>query len=199
MRQKSLNTYKIEHGIEDSSIINIGQIPEIKEKIKSKVGNKKTNPDFWKEQIKKLQNTCLEKYGVRSFSQTNEFAKKVHYKVTYNGQQFDSKWEVKVAKYCLENGIEFKYQPEISFEYEVNGKKHYYHPDFLINGKLYEIKGDHFLAEDGTWFNPYDKNDTEKQKARQKCCLANNVIVLYSNELKNLEQILNFGSVREEC
>ena len=27
-------------------------------------------------------------------------------------------------------------------QYEYDGKVHTYHPDFLINGKVYEVKGD---------------------------------------------------------
>lgn len=37
-----------------------------------------------------------------------------------------------------------------TFEYEFAGKILVYVPDFEVNGELYELKGDQFLAEDGT-------------------------------------------------
>ena len=56
--------------------------------------------------------------------------------------KFDSTWEVLVYEFCMENGIEVEYSPNIVFEYECFGEIHTYHPDFIINGKLYEVKGD---------------------------------------------------------
>lgn len=56
---------------------------------------------------------------------------------------FDSKWEIKVFVICrIENQIDCEYQPNIHFTYTVREKQLNYHPDFLINGQLYEVKGD---------------------------------------------------------
>ena len=59
--------------------------------------------------------------------------------------KFDSTWEVKVYEYCKMQNIDIEYQPNISFQYFYNNKKHVYHPDFLINGQVYEVKGEQFF------------------------------------------------------
>lgn len=92
----------------------------------------------------KIRLTTFETYGVEHYSQTNNFAKYHRKRIQYDGLTFDSSWEIKVYKYCMENNIPFEYQPSISFEYVYNNKIYIYQPDFLINGKLYEIKGDHY-------------------------------------------------------
>ena len=58
---------------------------------------------------------------------------------------FDSKWEVNVYVYCREHALSVKYHPNIKFKYSYGEKIHWYFPDFLIDGKLYEVKGDHFF------------------------------------------------------
>ena len=55
---------------------------------------------------------------------------------------FGSSWEFKVYDFLKEHGIEFEYQPSISFEYEYDGKVHTYHPDFKVGDKIFEVKGD---------------------------------------------------------
>ena len=63
-REKSKNTMKIRYGVE-----NPYQIPEIIEKIK------KINKEKEKESLEKQQQTCLKKYGVKSYLQTKEIKK----------------------------------------------------------------------------------------------------------------------------
>ena len=60
---------------------------------------------------------------------------------------FDSKWELIVYDYCIQHGLRVEYQPGIRFEFEFCGRKFGYYPDFKINGKLYEVKGDHFFKD----------------------------------------------------
>ena len=136
----------------------------------------------------KMRQTCLEKYGVESFSQTNEFAKYHRKQIEYDGITFDSSWEVKVYQYCKENNIPCEYQPDITFEYEYDGKKHYYHPDFLINGKLYEVKGGQFF-EGNKMICPYDRDEYKDglAEAKHQCMIKNNIIILnnISNEVIN--------------
>lgn len=190
LRLKGIDTFKKEHNISELDIVNIGQIEEVKDKIRQKVGNKSTNPELWQKHTEKLQRTCLEKYGVRSYSQTNEFAKKIHHSSELNNIKFDSSWELKIAKFCIEHNIEFEYQPNNYFEYEYNGKIYHYFPDFKIHEKFYEVKGNQFIKEDGSWQNPWNHSDDKKQEARHQCCLANNVIILSSNELDQLDKFL---------
>lgn len=64
-------------------------------------------------------------------------------------------------------------------EYFYNDEKHYYLPDFELNGQLYEIKGDH-LFEKLLQPNTLDN-------AKYKCMLQNNVIILQSKEYSKYE------------
>ena len=52
----------------------------------------------------------------------------------------DSTYELAYLIYCLDHNIDIKRCSE-TFEYEYEGKKHKYHPDFIVNNELIEIKG----------------------------------------------------------
>lgn len=96
----------------------------------------------------RLRNSMLDIYNVEYYSQTYEYHKnKKHkfYSDKYPEFTFDSTWEVKVYEFCKDNNIPVEYSPAISYEYEYDGKIWTYHPDFLINGKVYEVKGDQFF------------------------------------------------------
>lgn len=58
----------------------------------------------------------------------------------YKGIYCDSTYELAYLIYCLDHNIDIKRCNE-TFEYEYEGKKHKYHPDFIVNGELIEIKG----------------------------------------------------------
>lgn len=58
----------------------------------------------------------------------------------YKGIYCDSTYELAYLIYCLDHNIDIK-RCEETFEYEYNGKKHKYHPDFVVNGEIVEIKG----------------------------------------------------------
>lgn len=68
---------------------------------------------------------------------------------TLDGIIFDSSWELAYYIYLRDYGILFEYHPNIEFHYkneEDDEKFHIYHPDFKVNNKLVEIKGN-YLAE----------------------------------------------------
>lgn len=60
----------------------------------------------------------------------------------YNGIKFHGTWELKYAKWLDENNVKWR-RPNEKFEYEFEGKKRFYTPDFyLIEEECYvEIKG----------------------------------------------------------
>ena len=62
--------------------------------------------------------------------------------------------------------------------------EHYYIPDFEINGRLVEIKGDQFFKEDGTMQCPFDHNYDGQVEAKHQCMLNNNVLIIRSSEYK---------------
>ena len=154
-----------------------------------------------KELLEKAKATMLERYGVENCSQSPELSKnKRHSFSGPNGILFRSKAEVEVAEFCEANLLEWKYEPT-SIEYiDSLGNKHRYIPDFEIEGKLYEVKGPH-LWKDGKLLHTYSKNDPysydtkeEILKAKSKCMKDNHVVVILSNELDKLEQLLGVKS-----
>ena len=154
----------------------------------------------------KMKQTCLERYGVDSYTKTPEFHKKSHKPYTnpkYPDMTFGSSWEFLVYDFLIENHIQFEYQPSISFEYEYDGKVHTYHPDFLINGKVYEVKGDQFFRinestgqeemycpyRNPDWSDEYYQWMCEKYETKHQCMLKNNVIILRHSDIKNIGSI----------
>lgn len=69
----------------------------------------------------------------------------------YHGIHCDSSWELAFVLYCELNNLSVK-RCELKLPYEYNGKIYNYHPDFEVNGKIYEIKGH------------WDEKDKEKNK-----------------------------------
>ena len=69
----------------------------------------------------------------------------------YNGLYCGSSWELAYLIYNIENGNEVKRCDE-KFEY-INsyGKNSHYHPDFVVEDKIVEIKG----PQDKEWQNKY--------------------------------------------
>ena len=61
----------------------------------------------------------------------------------------------------------------------------YYQPDFLIDGQLYEVKGDQFFEGD-KMINPYDRNQDGLYEAKHQCMLNNGVIILKVEDIKRL-------------
>ena len=151
---------------------------------------------------RKMQLTCQAKFGHPSYTQSSEYHKNKKHKFEskkYPGNKFDSTWEVKVYEFCNDNSIPIEYSPTISYEYMYDGQVWTYHPDFLINGKIYEIKGDHFFRIDESghevMINPYrnpDWSDEQyawicgKFEAKYQCMIANNVTILRSKDIENL-------------
>lgn len=58
----------------------------------------------------------------------------------WNGYYCASTYELVFTIYNLDHGISFERNKQ-SFPYEWKGKKHLYYPDYIIDGKFYEVKG----------------------------------------------------------
>lgn len=144
----------------------------------------------------------LDHYGVEHYSQTFTFTKKIHRKYTnskYPDMTFGSSWEFLVYDFLTEHNIKFEYQIK-PIDYEYDGKTHKYFPDFLVNGRIYEVKGDNFFRineETGkeemycTWRNPEWTDDYYEwrcglEEAKHQCMLANGVTILRHSQIKNL-------------
>lgn len=146
------------------------------------------------EEIKqKMRETSLDKYGTSNPMQSPKVYKhslcgKPKY-IAPNGNKYDSSWEYLYDKYLTENNIEHEYQSSVTLTwYDSENKEHVYIPDFKVGDTLIEIKGDHFFDTNGNFINPY--NRTEKGYAdallKYKCMIDNNVQILTSKELKEL-------------
>lgn len=57
----------------------------------------------------------------------------------YKGIWCDSTYELVYLIYCLDNKVEIKRCQDV-FTYEIDGKIKKYHPDFIVNGNIVEIK-----------------------------------------------------------
>lgn len=58
----------------------------------------------------------------------------------YEGVYCGSTYELAFLIYHLDNNSNIA-RCDKSFDYEFNGKSHKYYPDFIVDGKIYEIKG----------------------------------------------------------
>lgn len=140
------------------------------------------NPSQNKELYAKARNTCKERYGTEYYIQSIDNFKKFTSKFLFNGIYFDSSWELYFYIYNLMNNVPIEHE-SVRLEYEFNGKKHFYYPDFKINNNLYEIKGHQFIKENGEMYNPYDDSEKDLSLAKQKCAIENNVIFITKNEI----------------
>ena len=157
----------------------------------------------------KMKRTKLERYGDENYVNTtksnetnrtnhgglhNSQTKDWHFsfknrkrKFCFDNILFDSTWEIKLYKFCKENNMNVIYQPCTIDYYDDNNKHHVYHPDFAIDGRLYEVKGNHLL-KDGRLYNPFsDTFDVYKQR----CMDDNNVTIISFKEIKNLKEFFN--------
>ncbi len=132
--------------------------------------------DRWRTQRKE---TMIKKYGVETPIQNEEIKLRIlanstpgrHFKgYLYDNKKFDSSYELAYYIWLQHLGKQFIYHPETPLEYlGSDGKKHWYMPDFLIEGKFYEIKGDMFFNKKGEPYNPYNKKFWwEKYNAMQE-------------------------------
>ena len=86
--------------------------------------------------------------------------------------------------------------------YEYDGKTYYYIPDFLVNGRIYEVKGDMFFRINETtgkeeMFCPYGRKKLGEEKwnwlcgkyeAKHQCMIRNNVIILRELDISNISK-----------
>ena len=103
-------------------------------------------------------------------------------------------------EFCKDNNISVEYSPKISYEYDYDGRTWTYHPDFIINGKVYEVKGDYFFRinestgqevmfcpyREPEWTDEYYVWKCGQYEAKHQCMLRNNVPILREDDIDNL-------------
>lgn len=97
----------------------------------------------------------------------------------YNDVVFDSSWELAVWIYHIDHNIKIERQP-IQLKYEMNGSMHTYLPDFRIDGKLVEVKGDQLFDKNG---NPIF-NNKHPWKEKYQCMIDNNITIWKYKDVK---------------
>lgn len=159
----------------------------------------------------RTKQTNLEKYGVEYTFQVDEFrvkSKKTLLKkygvafppsrrYSYKNLSFDSLPELALFLYAEANNENITRLP-IEFSYIVAGKTYRYYPDFEYQGRLIELKGNQFLAADGTWHNPYDHSFDSRMQAKRQCALQHGVEIWYPEDYKfYLDWFLQKGYKKE--
>ena len=151
----------------------------------------------WKQKIRQF---WINRFGVDNFSKTPLFSSFCRKRIFHDGIWFDSNWEIIVYEFCKLNQLDFIYSPKIVFQYEYDGRNFTYHPDFIINGKIYEVKGNQFFRTNSDtgeeeMFIPYGRKrygeklwkwKCAKEEAKHQCMLKNNVRILRDADIQNL-------------
>lgn len=159
VKEKKLKTCKEKYG---------GGSPICDENIRKKAENTKLKKYGNKNNIEKAKSTWIEKYGVDNPMKYSEIVQKAlkskHFEtlkkrgLVYNGVYFDSSWELAYYIWLTDNNKKFIYQPQTPIEYiDENNVKRLYYPDFLVDGKFIEIKGNQFFNEKNEPYNLYKK------------------------------------------
>lgn len=164
---------------EKYDVDNVFQIPSVVLAIK-KTKLDRYNDENYNNRSKSMQ-TCLNIYGVPHPQQSHDIRVLQQQRYLYNGQHFDSSWELAYMLWLKSTKIAFEYQPDIKFKYVYDGTAHWYFPDFMVAGELVEIKGPHFfITIDGVtrMINPYDRNQDGKYDAKYKCMMENGVRII---------------------
>jgi len=178
---------------EKYGVDNVFQLQEVKDKIKNTfMENYGVDHNFKAPEIKeKRKNTMIERYGFEYPLQSLEIREKMltsgeHIGALkgyrYNDINFDSSYELAYYLWLTHLNKQFIFHPKIPMSYVGNdGLEHLYMPDFLIEGKFYEIKGGCFFNKDNEPYNHYTKSFWwEKYNA----ILAAGVIILREPDIK---------------
>lgn len=135
----------------------------------------------------KIKQTCIERYGVEHPFSNHDVRVKCQQSYNYRNIFFDSSWELAYYIYLTDHNINFQYQPDHYFEF--TGKRYY--PDFEVNGKYQEIKGEQFFDGD-KMVNPYDRSidQDELYEAKHQCMIRNGVEIIRLEQMKPILQYI---------
>lgn len=186
--ENAMQTSQFKEKLKESNLQKYGvectfQLDSVKEKTKQTWREKYgvENPTQNKDIQEKSKQTNLKKYGVEHYAQSKDMQlkRKSHY--TFDDIGFDSKPEISFYIWAKDHNLNIKRVPK-AFKYIWHNKKCRYYPDFEIEGKYYEIKGNQFLTEDGKWQNPFKHSEDDKAELKHQCALQNDVIILYEKD-----------------
>ena len=190
VRERSVQSIYKKYGVK-----NVSQIDFVKKKKEeSSLKNYGFKNHLMNPLIKeKIKNTCIEKYGEDNVFKTNYFRKISRKKYHIDNLYFDSSWEVAFYIYHRDKNIEINCTPS-PIIYFVDDEEHKYFPDFEVDGKIIEIKGDMMvtkndfvlphpslirLAEKTGELDRLNKINIKKNE----CMKNNNVIILKEDDI----------------
>ena len=127
--------------------------------------------------IDKMQNTFMQRYGVRHPMHIREIQKRCGKKIKFDNILFDSSWEIMYYIWLRDNNISFSYHTVMLKYIENDGKEHRFFPDFVVNDKLVELKNESLIAR--------------MSNAKMQCIKDNNVCLLSRNDLKEVFEYVN--------
>lgn len=186
---------------------NGGGTPEALRKIKQTKLERYGNENY--QNTEKIRQTCLERYGVDNPAKLDSIKSKIqdtiiknnihrntgNYGVYYNGEKFDSKSELLYYYWCKENGFDIIKNPT-PIEYYIEGVRHLYYPDFIVNGQYVEIKGEHLIDNDGYLLN---FTDGVRLVEKTKCLLEHNVKIILHSDVEKLYIPSNYEDILKKC
>lgn len=136
--------------LEKYGVDNNAKRTDVKEKTKNTLIEKHGSvKNAYRAKLENIRKTMIDHYGV-----TTNLVFVTFKKYFYDENYFDSSWELAYYIWLKDHNIDFKYHTEQIEYIGDDGEKHFYYPDFIVNGKIVEIKGDQFFNEDG---EPYDR------------------------------------------
>ena len=150
--------------------------------------------------VEKAKRTLRANYGVDSMMRSEELLLKSR-QTKFNKQKKEncikveggyldpSSWECKVYELCVKHHLNFKYHP-MALPFEFEGRIRHYEPDFEIDGRLYECKGDQFIRDDGRWQSVYDHSMDDLYEAKHQCAIKHGVRILTAFDMPYVEAII---------
>lgn len=155
---------------------------------------------------KKQKATLVERYGTTVIQNVPEIMEKCKKKYRYSEQWFDSLPEIQYYKELVASGVSFEYHPKTYFTYEYDGKTHYYHPDFYVNGEFVELKGPQFFNNRNgdnvnlddpttTMINPYNRKYNGLAQAKYECMKRNNIKIIITKPIQNRNSYIRDNNI----
>ncbi len=143
-----------------------------------------------------MKECCFKKHGVRCSFELPEVREKIRRtnmelygtlygrpsKYKFDGEKFDSSWELSFWIFNKDHGIPIERCNE-GFDYTVDGITRKYYPDFKVDGRYVEIKGDQFFDEKGNMINPFDRDQDYIYEAKYDCMISNGVRILRKDDV----------------
>jgi transposase-like protein len=98
----------------------------------------------------------------------------------FDDRWFDSSWELAYYIWLKDNCIDFEFHPKMPIIYTEDEKSHRYYPDFIVEGRIHEIKGDHFFNDKG---EPYCAIDGEYWWGKYNMLVERKAVILRKKEI----------------